>query len=290
MALRGESWRSVVAAFAEVEVIAPWLLRMPLRTPTLPPATQTNHYLLGDGDLLVIDPATPHKDSQARLIALLEGLIGAGRRPVGLLLTHHHGDHVGAATALADHLQVPILAHAETARLLKDEVAVDRLLSGGERVLSCSDGRHWQVLHTPGHAPGHLIVSDGRSGLIAGDMVAGEGTVLVDPDEGSMADYLASLERMRSLKPKWLAPAHGPLIHDADGLLLHYLEHRRAREERVLDALKKDWQPDDALLPTAYADTPRLLWPFALRSLRAHLLHLQEQGLVERSAHRWRRT
>jgi len=271
-----------------VEVVAPWLLRMPLRTPTLPPATTTNHYVLGDEELLLIDPATPHRTAQTRLVALLEAMIATGSRLVGLFLTHHHNDHIGAVTALADRFEVPVLAHAETARLLRGQIAVDRLVEDEDDVLTCRDGRTWRALFTPGHAPGHLVLYDMGSGMIAGDMVAGEGTIVVDPDEGSMADYLASLARMRALDPAWLAPAHGQVIHDADALLAHYIAHRQQREQRVMHALTADWQADDALLPSAYGDVARLLWPFALRSLRAHLIHLAEQGLAQRQGDRWR--
>lgn len=280
--------RRLLRHFDGAEVVSPVLLRVPLRTPTLPPATTTNHYLIGHGELILVDPATPEAPLQRRLIDLLAALANLGRRLTGLLLTHHHRDHVGAALALARHFELPIMAHGATAALLEGELPVDRLLADGESLLGGAGRPGWRVVHTPGHAPGHVVLQGADGGMIAGDMVAGEGTILVDPRDGSMADYLASLEHMRALAPTFLAPAHGPVLADADGTLAHYLSHRRAREARIAAALTPHWQADDALLPAAYADVSRLLWPFALRSLRAHLLHLEQQGVARRQADRWR--
>ena len=289
MNFEATSARRLLRNFPDAELIAPDLLRLPLPTPTLPPATTTNHYLVGERELLLVDPATPHPAAQGQLLDLLDGLTGLGRRLIGLVLTHHHGDHVGAATALAARLNVPILAHEATARLLDGDVAVDHLLAEGDLLLADGSGPGWRVLHTPGHASGHVILHGADGGMIAGDMVAGEGTILVEPGDGSMADYLASLERMRALSPTFLAPAHGPVLTDAQGTLEHYLRHRRAREARIAAALGADWQVDDALLPVAYGDVSRLIWPVALRSLRAHLIHLEQQQLAERKGRRWRR-
>ena len=279
--------RRLLRRFPNAELIAADLLRLPLPTPTLPPATTTNHYLVGERDLLLVDPATPNAAARAQLLDLLDGLKRLGRRLTGLLLTHHHRDHMGAAAFLADQLKVPILAHAITARLLDGELKVDRLVAEGDVLLA--DGPGWRVLHTPGHASGHVILHRAQGGMIVGDMVAGEGTILVEPGDGSMADYLASLERMRALSPTFLAPAHGPVLTDALGTLDHYLRHRRAREALIFAALSPQWQRDDALLPAAYSDVSRLIWPMALRSLRAHLIHLEEQQLAERQGPRWRR-
>jgi glyoxylase-like metal-dependent hydrolase (beta-lactamase superfamily II) len=110
-------------------------------------------------------------------------------------------------------------------------------------------------------------------------MVAGVGTILIDPSEGDMADYVASLARMLERAPSLLLPAHGPPITDAAGKLRGYISHRTMREDRVVAALKARTDCSvDEIVPEVYADTPRILWPLAGRSLRAHLDKLVKEG------------
>lgn len=279
-----------LCAEAGAELVDPGLIRLPLPTPTLPPATTTNHYFAGNLQTLLVDPATPDRRGLDRLVALAQALAGAGWRLQGLLLTHHHGDHVAAAGPLAQRLGLPVLAHALTAERLAGTLNVDRQIQDGEAVATDRDGARWLALHTPGHAPGHLVlINERRRGVVAGDMVAGEGTILVDPRDGSMAEYLDSLMRIATLQPAYLAPAHGPVLHDAQAVLAYYRKHRLEREARVLQALPPTWTAPDALLPTAYADVSRLAWPLALRSILAHLEHLAQQGQAERQGDLWRR-
>jgi glyoxylase-like metal-dependent hydrolase (beta-lactamase superfamily II) len=254
--------------------VAPGIRVLALRTPTLPPAAHTNTYVVGPerGAQLVVDPGSPYPDQQAVLDAAIAGEAAAGR-PVGLvLLTHHHGDHVGGAGAVAATWNVPIAAHARTAKRLDGKVRVDRLLGDGERV----DGV--TCLYTPGHADGHLCFEHGDA-IIAGDMVAGLGWILIDPIEGDMADYLASLAKLLARPVTQLLPAHGPVIVDAHAKLREYIAHRTMREDRVLAALAaREGATIDELVPEVYADTPRPLWRLAARSLRAHVDKLVREG------------
>ena len=278
-----------LAAIPGAERLAAGLARIPLRSPTLPPATTTNHYLVGATGAVLVDPATPHRQSQS----LLREVIGAWNAEVaplhGIFLTHHHNDHIAAATTMARDLALPILAHRATAQLLAGRVTIDRLIADGEPVAWDSDGP-WTAMHTPGHAPGHLILRGPDGGMIAGDMVAGQGTILIDPDDGDIGQYLESLALMREAAPPWLAPAHGPVLHQADETLQYYLSHRLAREARIYGALGEVAVAEDALLPIAYGDVSRRFWPLALRSMRAHLqyLHVQRRAQEARPRH-WRR-
>jgi len=237
-----------------------------LRTPTLPPATHTACYLVGPcegpGEVYVVDPASPYPDQQDALDQSL-----GDARVEAVALTHHHGDHVGGAEHLAARLGVPIVAHRETAARLP---FVTQTIDDGESI------GHARALFTPGHAPGHLCFAVGDA-LIAGDMVAGVGTILIDPAEGDMSVYLASLERMMG-RARVLLPAHGPVITDADAKLREYVAHRMMREGRVVAALEAGRAKPDALVALAYADTPRPLWPVAERSLLAHLAKLARDG------------
>jgi ribonuclease/clavin/mitogillin len=260
--------------------VAPGIRVLALRTPTLPPAAHTNVYLVGPeaGPVAVVDPGSPYPEQQAILDRILEVV-----PPVAVLLTHHHGDHTGGATALAERWAVPIAAHAATARRLAGRVAVTRTLEDDETVYGAT------AIATPGHAEGHLCYAVGDA-IIAGDMVAGIGTILIDPSEGDMAIYLASLERLLALPSMALLPAHGPMISDGHGKLREYLSHRRLREARVVAALGDAPRSLAELVGDVYSDTPRALWALAERSLLAHLAKLaREQRATNVGDGRWSR-
>jgi endoribonuclease LACTB2 len=264
-------------AVRTLEPVAPGIRVLALRTPTLPPAAHTNTYVVGPdaGPVLVVDPGSPYADQQAILDEALAGV------PVtAVLLTHHHGDHIGGAAALG----APVWAHAATARRLAGRVAIDRELADEETVAGVT------CVWTPGHAEGHLCFEAGDA-TIAGDMVAGLGTILIDPDEGDMALYLASLQRLLDRRARVLLPAHGPVISDGPAKLREYIAHRTMREDRVVAALTAAGAGGGSLpelLPVAYADTPRMLWPLAERSLRSHLVKLvREHRASEATPGRW---
>lgn len=260
--------------------VAPGIRVLALRTPTLPPATHTNVYLVGPqaGPVAVVDPGSPYPDQLAKLNQVL-----AETPPAAILLTHHHGDHVGGAMALAARWSVPIAAHAATARRLAGRVEVTQLLDDGDVAYGAT------ALHTPGHAEGHLCFAVGDA-IIVGDMVAGIGTILVDPGEGDMAMYLASLERLRARPERTLLPAHGPMIPDGHAKLTEYLSHRQLREAKVLAALRGEPRSLAELVAEVYSDTPRALWPLAERSLLAHLVKLaREHRAIDEGGGRWSR-
>ncbi len=269
----------------------PWIRVLPLRTPTLPPATHTNCYIIGDDERAVaIDPATPYPEEQARLDAYLEKL---RIRITEIVLTHHHVDHVADAARLAAKHGVPVAAHAETARRVAGRVRVDRLLDDGARLAYGPSGL--VAVFTPGHAPGHLCFVDAAAhAIVAGDMVASIGTIIVEPDDGGdMRVYLESLRRLKrevDAGATTLLPAHGPPITDGGARLDFYVAHRLEREARVLAALGDAPATTTELVPAAYPDVPPPIYPLAARSLLAHLLKLADEGRARRHADgRWSR-
>jgi glyoxylase-like metal-dependent hydrolase (beta-lactamase superfamily II) len=266
--------------------VAPGIRVLALLTPTLPPAAHTNTYVVGPdrGPQVVVDPGSPYPDQQALLDSAISSEAEAGR-PLGLIaLTHHHGDHVGGAAALAARWGVPIAAHPATARRLAGKVTVERELTDGELIEAVGV----RCVHTPGHADGHLCFEHGDAS-IAGDMVAGIGWILIDPVEGDMAHYLASLAHMLERPASaMLLPAHGPAITDGPAKLREYIAHRTMREDRVLSALADTGGSLGELVRDVYADTPKLLWPLAERSLRAHVDKLVREGRArETEPGRW---
>ncbi len=254
-----------------------------MRTPTLPPATHTNCWIveLGDGTgTAVVDPGAADPAEQAGLDRVLAILAGQGRPAREVWLTHHHVDHVGGVPALAAR-GLPVRAHPETARRV----------AGGDAFLPVADGEllggRWRACFTPGHAPGHLCLLDERSGaLLAGDMVSTLSTVVIDPPEGHMGRYLSSLERLRGLPARTLYPAHGSPAPSAAAKLDEYLLHRRARAAKIEAAL----DPGGTLAEVtrvAYDDTPSGFLPVAERSCLATLLWLEEQGRARHSGEAW---
>lgn len=261
----------------------------PARTPTLAPATHTNSYALGGREVVLVEPATPYDDERRAWIDWARGLASSGRTIVGILVTHHHEDHVGGAAFLARELGLPLWAHELTVDRLDDDAAslVGRRLADGDTfVLAGLQDEEWRVLHTPGHAPGHVCLHERRSHtVVVGDMVASVGTILVAPGDGDMQAYLAQLERLAALDASLALPAHGDPIDAPTSLFRRYVSHRLMREEKVLDAVRGAGARGATtvdLVPTAYADTPAHLWPIAKLSLEAHLAKLEREGRVQR--------
>jgi glyoxylase-like metal-dependent hydrolase (beta-lactamase superfamily II) len=157
------------------------------------------------------------------------------------------------------------------------------------------------VLHTPGHAVGHVCLHDEATGAaVVGDMVASVGTILIAPGEGDMIEYLEQLDRLARLGFEVALPAHGEPIANAAGeggpspteLFRYYIAHRLKREAKVASALETigpEGASLEALVPVVYADTPPMMWPIARLSLEAHLLKLEREGRALRRGEGWAR-
>ena len=275
------------ASLAPPARVAPGIERLSVRTPTLPPATRTNVYAVGGpGGWTVFDPASPWDDEQARTKAWLDGLEGRVER---IVLTHHHHDHVAGAARLRDQLaaeglQVPVCAHPITAELVAADLKVDAHLHHDE-VLACG-ARELRAVFTPGHAPGHLVFLDDDSGaVVAGDLVAGVGTILIAPHDGDLGLYLDSLERVRALEPSQLLPSHGPVLEQADAVLGFYVAHRHQRTEQIRAALDDVGEASaEILAPRVYPDLPELALGMAAVQIESHLRWLGQQGMAERTS------
>ncbi len=255
-----------------------------LRTPTLPPAVHTNCWIVdvGGGGLALVDPGAHAREEQDRLERVLDDLRAEGLSPREIWLTHHHVDHVGGVAPLRARHELVLRAHPATAARLGFGAGDYAPLSDGELLHGV-----WRALHTPGHTRGHVAFLHERTGaLLAGDMVSTLSTIVIDPPEGDMAVYVASLERLRDAAPRTLFPAHGSPTLGAVAKLDEYLAHRREREAMVVDALASPGTLDE-VTARAYQDVPRFMLPVAARSCLASLEKLRHEGRVAFDGSRW---
>jgi len=271
--------------------VGPGMMMLPLRTPTLPPATHTNCYVLGTNDLLIVEPAAKDQHLCQQLFNYIDQRLADGAQIRAIVLTHHHHDHIGGVSAFQDRYGTPIWAHTETAKRVPFDI--QRLLKADD-VIRLDDSQSWRVLFTPGHAPGHIcLYEESCKAMIVGDMVAGVGSILIEPNDGDMGLYLDSLQSMKNLHPTCLMPSHGPYIAAANEKLQHYIEHRLQRERAVILALQQTGDLKE-LVDIVYADTPKHLRAgsqggMAGLSLRSHLDKLVQDGRIQQEyAHHWR--
>ncbi|HEX5041258.1 MAG TPA: MBL fold metallo-hydrolase [Candidatus Polarisedimenticolaceae bacterium] len=262
-----------------------WML--PLRTRTLPPATHTNVWMPGGTRFVVLDPGTADGEELGALARAVERRVGEGATLEAILLTHGHPDHVAGAHLAADLLGVPVRAHA----LVLDALAAALGPRAGEPLAEGDvldlGGLRLVTLETPGHAPGHLAFHlPERRAAIVGDLLSSLSTILVDPEEGDMDAFLASLARVGDLQCRTLLPAHGgPLPGRA---LEDARAHRRARTQRIVEALHGGATSLRAIAEAAYADTPGAPAPLRERQTLAHLLALERAGRAFRRGDLWR--
>jgi len=258
--------------------VRPAITMVPLKTETILPATHTNAVAIGDGEVFIVDPGSADPDELAALYQVVDDALAAGRKPTAILLTHRHRDHLAGVDAVRARYGAPVWAHP----LVKDRVQVDRELREGDVFeVRGHHPRRVRVLETPGHSRSHLAFHEETSNtLIAGDLVSGLGTVVIDPPDGNMKDYVASLKRLESMGLRTLIPGHGPPNRGVDRALEALIEHRRLRESRILRVLANGPLTEAELVAAVYADTPDAAPELAVRTLRAHVEKLVEEGEV----------
>jgi glyoxylase-like metal-dependent hydrolase (beta-lactamase superfamily II)/8-oxo-dGTP pyrophosphatase MutT (NUDIX family) len=247
----------------------------------------TNTYIVGRGDVAIIDPAVPDPVYIER-VARETG--NHGRAGI-VLITHDHIDHIGGVVPLVEQMRM-----MERTYSLRMEVAafdafgdppfVTRKLSDGETIEI--GGATLRALHTPGHASRHLcFYLEEERAVFAGDVVAGFGTVVISPPDGNLRDYMSTLERLRALDPQRIYPGHGPVIEDGAAKLDSYIAHRRDRERQVVEAMLAGLTDIKAMVKKIYADVPEVLHPMAERSVLAHLEMLEADGKAKRTDDAW---
>ncbi len=242
--------------------------------PSLMTLDGTNTWLIAEPGSPVAIAVDPGPDNEAHLQRVREVAARRGQRIAVIVLTHRHDDHSGGAARLAALTGAPVRA-VDPAHRLGDEG-----LAAGDVVTDA--GCELRVVGTPGHTSDSVclyIPADGA--VLTGDTVLGRGTTVIGTD-GSLADYLESLRRLRRLAEQTslraLLPGHGPLLPDAAGTLDYYLTHRAERLAEVQGALAAGETTLAQIVARVYADVDPKLWPFAEWSVRAQLDYLRAQG------------
>lgn len=230
----------------------------------------TNTYLVGIDEIVVIDPG-PDDETH------LDAIVGCGGDRIRwIAVTHTHPDHSPGAAALAARTGAEVLGFSA-----REGFKPDRRIGDGYTI-EATEFR-LSAIHTPGHARNHLcfLLEEERM-LFSGDHIMEGSTVVIKPPDGDMAAYLDSLEKLRAMRLRSIAPGHGHLVEKPRDLIDWYIAHRLEREKAVLDALGAAGSATIAdLLPVVYGDVPDLLHPVARYSLHAHLLKLAGEGRAQ---------
>ena len=245
----------------------------------------TNTWLIAEPGSAVAMVVDPGPDDEAHLARVRELAVAAGQRIGRILLTHGHLDHSAGAARLAALTGAPVMAVDPALRRGPDESRARRGVADsglGPGDVLTEAGCELRVVASPGHTADSvclLLPADGA--LLTGDTVLGRGTTVIAED-GSLADYLTTLDRLRALADEQqlstLLPGHGPLLADPAGVLDFYISHRRERLAEIRAALAAGDRTGEEIVARVYADVDRSLWPFARWSVRAQLDYLASQG------------
>jgi glyoxylase-like metal-dependent hydrolase (beta-lactamase superfamily II) len=274
--------------YARLEPIEPGIARLLARNPSAFTYTGTQSYLIGEAEVVVIDPGPAEPEHVAAIIAAI-----GGRRLVAIMCTHTHRDHSPAAAPLKAATGAPIIGCAPLAlesvgpradASFDGEYAADRVLGDGETIMI--DGETLTVVATPGHTSNHLCFAY-RGALFTGDHVMGWSTTVVVPPDGDMADYMASLDKLRGREDRVYYPAPGPAVTKPQQLVRGMIGHRMQRERQILRLVGEGKATILAIVAGAYPELDPRLVPAAGGSVLAHLVDLERRGVVVSAGEIW---
>ncbi|HZQ61292.1 MAG TPA: MBL fold metallo-hydrolase [Casimicrobiaceae bacterium] len=261
----------------------PLVARIIAPNPGMMTGPGTNTYLVGDAALAVIDPG-PAIDSH------IDAIVAAGGDRIRwILCTHTHRDHSPAAMALHERTGAQVIGRPAPEGPTQDVHFAPQHIPEDDEVLELG-GVRLRALHTPGHASNHVCyLLENTRMLFTGDHVMQGSTVIINPPDGDMRAYLASLERLIALQPAIIAPGHGYLIGSPAREMRRLIEHRLWRERKIVAALEHTANATlEELVPQVYDDVPSSRHAAAARSLLAHLGKLEREGRVLQRDARYR--
>jgi len=279
--------RDIQFDYGACDQVSPLIRRVVAENPGPFTFTGTGTYIVGHGEVAVIDPGP---DLPAHLDAILAAL-APGERVSHILVTHHHADHSPLARPLQAATGAPIYGCAVAAPVdddggVRTEAGYDQGFSpdvsvcGGGMAIS---GPGWTLesIATPGHTSNHICYALAEeNALFSGDHIMGWSTTVITPPDGDMSDYMASLELVRARGFATLWPTHGPPVREVAPFVEAYIAHRRAREAQVLKALAAGPSRIGTMVPQLYADIDPRLHPAAARSVLGHMIDLVRRGQV----------
>lgn len=266
--------------------VAPRIRRVIAANPGPFTYTGSGTYVIGDGDVAVIDPGP---DDDAHLDALLKAL--EGERVTHVLITHTHRDHCGLARRFADACKAPVLGFGP--HPVRDKATDAPALDEGADYAYAPDerigdgavisGPDWRIeaLHTPGHLSNHLCFGlPEEKALFTGDHVMGWATTVVAPPDGDMTAYIDSLDRLLERDDEIYFPTHGAPISNPKRFVRAVKTHRLMRDAQIMEQLRKGRGDIRDITAAMYADIDRRLHGAAALNVLAHLIRLVRLGSV----------
>jgi len=232
-----------------------------------------NVYLVVGKEGALIDSGYGDEQSLASILDYAKGF--AGLRLAYILITHAHFDHLGGAIKIKEATGAQIVLHSNEARAA--DVSADKLVEEGD--ILALDGLSLEVIHTPGHSPGHACILLKEEGILfSGDHVLGMGTTAMRPPEGDMAQYINSLQKLLDYDIKMICPGHGPPITAPQQKLEELIQHRLEREQQVLSGLRRGMVTVKELVAEIYPELDSRLYEMAQGQVLAHLVKLEREG------------
>ena len=265
--------------------IGPGVLRLLAPNAGMMTGPGTNTYLIGESAVAVLDPGPASSEHIAAIQRVAPGPIK------WILVTHTHPDHSPAAAKLAAATGAQLIGQPPPEGRTQDRTFVpDRIIRDGDKLEN--DEFCLLAVHTPGHASNHVCFRhEALRWLFTGDHIMNGSTVVIDPPDGDMGHYLASLERLKSLDLAAIAPGHGALIENPDEVVAWLIEHRLKREAKVVEKLQQHGNLNIRdLTPFVYDEVDASLHQLAERSLLAHLLKLEREGRARNEDDLWHLT
>ena len=282
--------RELDFSYGEVSEIAPGIRRVIAENPSPFTLYGTGTYILGRGEVAVIDPGPADGAHIAKLLEALEG-----ETISHILITHTHMDHSPGCRLLQAHTDAKSYAYGpHGAGKLEQGVPVeeggdmefepDELVGDGD-VLTGGD---WSVecVYTPGHTSNHMCYQLREwKALFTGDHVMGWSTSIISPPDGDMGAYMASLDRLLERDDAVYWPTHGPCIDDPKPHVRAFVEHRLARERQIIECVQKGVHRIEDMVPMMYTELPEFMYPAAARSVLASMEHLVGNGTLKADGH-----